>query len=343
MNHASYHTGESRPARWLVRFVIVPVVAAAIGASIVYIVRGPDKGGLDVHEVDLKPVRGELFAAGTLALLSEEATDSVSKRHCRVEAAMANGIENKDFSKALELSTGILKDYPESPRANYDRACIYSLLAGTVRDSETRALYLDRSQEALQEALDYGLTNYQKLFNHALLPVNNIQTDSDLATLLKERPGVVKLLEKYSTEDKPRRNAIGGGCIGIQMGVLVSSGIYQPIGTLSVGDTVMSIDSKTGRQGAGRVSRLRRLHVKQVLRLNHSLVFTASHPIKTPEGWSPCGNLQPGASICLASGQQEAIHSVELLTGDFEVVDLTVEPYETFIVNGIVVHNKCCL
>jgi ribonucleotide reductase alpha subunit len=69
-----------------------------------------------------------------------------------------------------------------------------------------------------------------------------------------------------------------------------------------------------------------------------TLKATPSHLIKTPEGWSPLGDLKKGNMVFLANDEigiveEQTYHGME------EVFDLVESSTHSFIANGIVVHN----
>jgi hypothetical protein len=124
------------------------------------------------------------------------------------------------------------------------------------------------------------------------------------------------------------------------MPVLSASNRWIPIGNLRIGDTVCSIDSISGRLAVGTVIRADHLKAHHLVQFNDFLTFTPSHPVKTETGWLPAGEINLGSQIRLMSGKEVTIVSIENRDGSFDVVDLAIEPFHSFVVGGIVVHNK---
>lgn len=326
--------GEPGAYRWWLRFVVVPIGGVIIGASLGYFLRPrvPEKTAFPA-------VRRSLLDPGTIALLADDAAPELESLHSQVKAA----IRRNDLAGALEVTGSILRNHPASPRASYNKACVLSLLAAKSTDQAVRARYLDQAEVALRDALEFGITNAMKLLANGLDPTNQIATDSDLQTLFSERRGAKQLLDEFSSEDKPKTSVAGGGCIGAEMKVELPSHRYKRIDALREGDAVLSVDPGTAELVRGRVTMTRILSVRRVLRINDRLVVTPPHPIKTPAGWIPAGELVVGDRMSLAAGGEEVIQSLSFVEGTFTVVDISVEPSHCFIVEGVFVHNKWIL
>jgi hypothetical protein len=69
------------------------------------------------------------------------------------------------------------------------------------------------------------------------------------------------------------------------------------------------------------------------------VLLTGRHPVLTTVGWIDAGTLSAGHRVETMHGTA-GVRSIEIMRGTSRVYDLTVEPFGTFIANGIVVHNK---
>jgi hypothetical protein len=89
------------------------------------------------------------------------------------------------------------------------------------------------------------------------------------------------------------------------------------------------------------VTARRTRHVaREILRINGRLAVTGNHPLLLETGWAPASAVAVGDRMRLASGALERVESVERSVGRFLVIDLAVSPSHTFVVSGVVVHNK---
>ena len=72
------------------------------------------------------------------------------------------------------------------------------------------------------------------------------------------------------------------------------------------------------------------------------------HPVYSNGKWVEIGKLKVGDDLLNAQGQPEKIFSIEKITAPVTVYNLEVNPYHTYIAEGVVVHNKetsgtqCC-
>jgi|GEM_PF-5241268 len=115
-----------------------------------------------------------------------------------------------------------------------------------------------------------------------------------------------------------------------------------PIETLKVGQKVISYDDEL-RAVSSELVATRSSVADKYLRIetNRILVVdcTAPHPIRTKEGWQKAGKLKTGDEICTEAGWQ-SIESITIHDGPVRVFDISVSPFQNFVANGFIVHNK---
>ena len=264
--------------------------------------------------------------------LKMDATD-LRPRHDSVIAAMANG----NYAKAEDLNVKILAAHPASPRANYNMACIYSRLASN--QPIQREKYLDKAEYYLDESLNLGIVHFLKLFANEARPVDKMENDPDLRAVLTKRRGAKKLLEQYRIEDTavvPRP----GGCIDSNMRVDLSNGDHQLIERIAVGDCLRAFDFHANKTSTACVTGVNQSFANRLVILNGHVKMTPSQPVLTALGWSAAGDIGKGTIVRISNGQDQEVQSVELVKGKFKVIDLLLDDPHTFLVEGLVVHNK---
>jgi hypothetical protein len=117
----------------------------------------------------------------------------------------------------------------------------------------------------------------------------------------------------------------------------------RKIETLKVGDDVYCM-SDSNRVVAGVVRKAHAAGPSIVNRITirggrNPLMVTGNHPIMTRDGWVSAGELKPGDYVATTSGYrmvQECVGGLHVPN----VYNLSVSPYPTYIVEGVVVHNK---
>lgn len=126
-------------------------------------------------------------------------------------------------------------------------------------------------------------------------------------------------------------------------GTLIETpGGRRRVESLQAGDPVLSVGADGQRIDAtvvaihkGTAAHCKRLSVRG----GETLAVTSTHPVATTRGWRAAGHLAVNDVVHTAAGFLP-IDKIENAFGLVTVYDLTVEPGETFIAAGIVVHNK---
>lgn len=255
---------------------------------------------------------------------------------------VVQAIADKDLTKAYALNSKILQDFPWSPKAHYNQACILSLMAKNENNPEARLKTLDISQGFLEKSLKYGILSEIETPPGIITPMQVVLEDPDLEFLLSEKNGTLDFVEMTQKEKdkKDDFSTIGGGCISKEMKVLLPSGKYEYLKNISAGMEVMSWNENTRSIVKGKVVQVFNFNSEILLSFNDSILCTPSHPIKTPQGYFPAGDLRVGAQFSTSNQINWHIKSIKSVERNAEVIDITVEPFHNFIVNGVIVHNK---
>ena len=136
----------------------------------------------------------------------------------------------------------------------------------------------------------------------------------------------------------------GGGCFPAGTRIATPRGTVS-IETLATGDEVFAVDAdgRTVRTGV-KVLFVSRSPVVRIRTGEEVLAATEEHPVSIGRGrFRQAGNLQPGDCILKwRDGRlvERRVHGISHPLGDELVFNLQVEAPNTFIADGIVVHNK---
>lgn len=142
-------------------------------------------------------------------------------------------------------------------------------------------------------------------------------------------------------------SSCGSSCLEESTLVKTSDGL-QPIGTLGVGDVVISVDPFTGVEVANRVAQTTTTWAwcEKLVIGGKALWLTAEHPLYSPEarGFRPAQEWLSGEldRTLSENGAERATRpSGWLDQRPCRVVDLSVaDAPHTFVAEGVVVHNK---
>jgi hypothetical protein len=122
----------------------------------------------------------------------------------------------------------------------------------------------------------------------------------------------------------------------------------RPIESLRTGDVILTLDEKNDLV-RGRIVALSAAPARSWLRVTlqdgTQVQVTDAHPLamhnKTDKSlsWAEARSVRVGDSLVTEHGAQTA-RKIERLHGLTTVFDLTVEPHESFLADGVLVHNK---
>lgn len=126
--------------------------------------------------------------------------------------------------------------------------------------------------------------------------------------------------------------------------VRLASGEELPIEDVAIGDIVEAYDPELGLPCEAAVTDTLRRQADHVNVLEFSngaeIRVTDEHPFLTPTGWICARELTPGVSVLEADGRLAILETTRRVWGEVKVFNLTVAEPHTFVVAGLVVHNK---
>ncbi|MBT3817370.1 MAG: hypothetical protein HOE80_04160 [Candidatus Magasanikbacteria bacterium] len=141
-------------------------------------------------------------------------------------------------------------------------------------------------------------------------------------------------LEKYSDADG------FGGCFSGDTKILMEDGSEKKIEEIQSGDTVLTfLDEKENLLVRGKVTSVHNVKVAGYLILNENLKITPNHILYVNDEWKEAGLIQIGDILRNRDGNEEKVYSIEWQKGEFDVYNLEIDTYHTFIAEGIWVHN----
>lgn len=170
----------------------------------------------------------------------------------------------------------------------------------------------------------------------------------------------------YNTQTSFRVTAVnsggGGGCFIAGTPIQLSNNKTLPIEQLTVGTKVIAYDEINKAYDGATIIGIRAYYHKKnifdiVLSTNDIITATSTHPILTTTGWKAVDpilavqdlehnmeitELQVGDEVINITGQKIYIREINLRTDliDTTVYNIDVEPYDTYLVHNIVVHNS---
>jgi hypothetical protein len=139
---------------------------------------------------------------------------------------------------------------------------------------------------------------------------------------------------------------IGGICFEAGTPVAAAEGL-TPIETVEVSDLVWAADLGTGVMDTFTVTKVFSHPVQSLLEVvigNDLIRVTEEHPFwVTGEGWVGAEALEPGDCVRTLAGTCQAVVSIQLVSADTWVYNLTVATAHTYFVGDgqWLVHNRC--
>lgn len=130
------------------------------------------------------------------------------------------------------------------------------------------------------------------------------------------------------------------GCFSADTEILMKNGKKKSINKVKVGDRVLTFsDAYKDKLVESEVTNVHSAKVSGYLIINNRLKITSNHIVFINNKWSEAGLIQVGDKLRLSDGRFEIINSIEWQKGNFEVYNLTIKDYHTFIANDFWVHN----
>lgn len=130
------------------------------------------------------------------------------------------------------------------------------------------------------------------------------------------------------------------GCFLAGTEILMADGTRKPIERVRVGDQVMTLAGpESADKVAGRVSQVFRHVVRGWLTVNGHVRVTPEHLVYANGAFRQADELKVGDWLLGADGRKVPVTSIERHEETAEVFNFTVEPYHTYIAEGLYVHN----
>lgn len=123
--------------------------------------------------------------------------------------------------------------------------------------------------------------------------------------------------------------------------ISLADGTTKPVEDIAVGDVVLAYDEASGEMKPDAVKQVHRpTLVDSYLVVNERLHLTSAHPVLSDGAWVEIGDLRVGDSLTAADGGTVTIDSIEEVREPVTVYNFAVNPYGTYVADGIIVHNK---
>jgi hypothetical protein len=134
--------------------------------------------------------------------------------------------------------------------------------------------------------------------------------------------------------------AEGGGCFLADTKIKMADGSEKNIEDVKTGDKVLTFaDEKSHRLVEADVVNIVSHTVDGYLIINNKLKVTPEHRVFVNGAWQMIGEAKVGDYLIDEDGKQTLIDSIEAKHELVKVYNLTISPYNTYIANGIYVHN----
>lgn len=121
---------------------------------------------------------------------------------------------------------------------------------------------------------------------------------------------------------------------------MAADGQSKPIESLKIGDSVKAYDVKTGQIVDNKVTQIYVHEADNYLIINGKIKVTKTHPFYSNGKWVEIGKMMVGDKLTDFRGQPVNIDSIQEINENVKVYNLEISPDNTYIADGIVVHNK---
>lgn len=133
----------------------------------------------------------------------------------------------------------------------------------------------------------------------------------------------------------------GGGCFLAGTPITMADGSMKAIESIEVGDVVLAFDEASGEMKPDKVSAVHEpVEWAHYLLVNDKLELTPPHPVLSKGEWVEIGKLSVGDMMTSVDGSDVRIDSIEVVKEPVTVYNFATNPYETYVADGIIVHNK---
>ncbi len=133
----------------------------------------------------------------------------------------------------------------------------------------------------------------------------------------------------------------GGGCFLAGTRITMADGATKAIEDIAVGDVVLAYDKASGTMKPDPVKHLHApFTADSYLVVNERLHITPTQPVFSAGRWIEMGQLAVGDTLTATDGSAVPIESIVTVKGPITVYNFDVNPYETFVAEGFIVHRK---
>jgi hypothetical protein len=133
----------------------------------------------------------------------------------------------------------------------------------------------------------------------------------------------------------------GGGCFLAGAPITMADGSTKPIEEIRAGDFVLAYDEIAKQMKPDKVREVHKpVEVPFYLVVNQSMKLTPNHRVLSKGEWVEIGQLAVGDTLTAPGGKAVPIEKIEKVEGKVTVYNFAVNPYETYVANGVIVHNK---
>lgn len=133
----------------------------------------------------------------------------------------------------------------------------------------------------------------------------------------------------------------GGGCFLAGSPVEMADGTIKSIEEIRAGDRVRSYDEHSESMSTGTVAAALEPHaVDFYFIINGSIRASAAQPVLSHGQWIKVGDLKIGDALTSAEGKPVPVVTLQRVEEKTTVYNVQIDGLGTYVVHGIIVHNK---
>jgi hypothetical protein len=133
----------------------------------------------------------------------------------------------------------------------------------------------------------------------------------------------------------------GSGCFLAGTKITMADGTVKPIESIAAGDVILAYDEASGELKPDEVKAVHDpVEWSYYLVVNDRIRLTPTHPVLSDGKWIEIGKLEPGATLTGPDGKAIVIESIKTVEQPVTVYNFSVNPYQTYVADGVIVHNK---
>lgn len=133
----------------------------------------------------------------------------------------------------------------------------------------------------------------------------------------------------------------GGGCFLAGTPITMADGTTKPIEKIQAGDTILAFDEISKTMKPDKVKMVHDpVEVPYYLVVNDAMQLTPNHRVRSKGEWIEIGKLKVGDTLTAPDGSDVPIKSIKRIDEKVAVYNFAVNPFETYVANGVIVHNR---